>query len=424
MIKHLPIASHIFEQIAEEFGTPFHLYDEAGIRDNARRLHKAFSWAPHFKEFFAVKALPNPYIMQILAEEGCGADCSSLAELCIAEAAGLSGADICLTSNDTPAEEFIKALSLGAIINLDDISHIEFLEKEAELPEMISFRYNPGPMRKGGNEFIGVPEQAKYGMTGAQLLEAIAICRDKGVKRFGIHTMVVSNELNGAYYAETAEMMFKLAVRIKKIMGISVEIINLGGGIGIPYLPEEAPVDLDMLGAQIRLLYERILVPSGLGGVLLAMENGRLMTGPFGYLAARALHYKDTYKNYIGLDACMADLMRPAIYGAYHHISVCGKEDQPCDMIYDITGSLCENNDKFAIDRALPQIEIGDLLVFHDTGAHGHAMGFNYNGKLRSQELLLGADGKVSRIRRAETLNDYFATVDYPALRKIILAGI
>jgi len=415
-IKQLPVTCDRMKEIVNEFGTPFHLYDEAAIRENARVLLKSFNWAPKFKEYFAVKALPNPYILDILKEEGCGADCSSMAELHIAEAVGLKGDEICFTSNDTPIDEYRKALGLGAIVNLDDISHIEYLRKNACLPELISFRYNPGPLRKGGNEIIGYPEQAKYGLTGQQLLEGIAICRDMGVTRFGIHTMIVSNELNCDYLVDTAVMMFKLATKIKKIMGISVEFINLGGGIGIPYRPEEEAIDLQVLGSKIRIAYEDILIPAGLGDIALSMESGRMMTGPYGYLVSTALHRKETYKNYIGLDSCMADLMRPAIYGAYHHITVAGKEGQPCDTLYDITGSLCENNDKFAIDRLLPHLDIGDLVVIHDTGAHGYAMGFNYNGKLRSKELLLRQDGSVKQIRRAETLADYFATIDYPGL--------
>lgn len=414
--KRLPCSGDKLAALAQQYGTPFHLYDEAGIRANARQLLKAFSWAPRFKEYYAVKALPNPYILEILADEGCGADCSSLPELMLAKAVGLGGSDVCLTSNDTPLCEFQEALEMNTIINLDDISHIDYLIKNARLPELVSCRYNPGPLRKGGNEIIGYPEQAKYGMTGAQLFEAIAICRDLGVKRFGIHTMIVSNELNADYFRDTAVMMFDMATKIKKIMGISVEFINLGGGIGIPYLPEEEPVDLLALGNKVRLAYEDIMVPAGLGDVALCMESGRLMTGPYGWLVSRAIHKKDIYKNYIGLDASMADLMRPALYGAYHHMTVVGKEDLPKDHIYDVTGSLCENNDKFAIDRELPKIDVGDLVVIHDTGAHGQAMGFNYNGKLRSQELLLKQDGSVQQIRRGETVADYFATLDYPGL--------
>ena len=416
--KKLFASGEKLAEIAQEFGTPFHIYDEASIRKNARRLIEAFSWAPKFTEYFAVKALPNPYIVQMLAEEGCGADCSSLPELMIANAVGLNGQRVCFTSNNTPIQEFRYALDMNAVINLDDITHVDYLKSQARLPEIMSFRYNPGALRKGGNEIIGYPEQAKYGLTGTQLLEAMAICKDMGVNRFGIHTMIVSNELNGDYYRDTAMMMFDLAVRIKRILGIKVEFINLGGGIGIPYRPEEKPVDLEILSNKIKLAYEQMMIPAGLGDCAICMENGRMMTGPYGCLVTTAIHHKDTYKRYIGLDACMADLMRPAIYGAYHHITVLGKEDAPKNMVYDVTGSLCENNDKFAIDRQLPEITEGDLVVIHDTGAHGHAMGFNYNGKLRSKELLLREDGTVQQIRRAETIQDYFATLDFPGLGK------
>lgn len=417
-IKTLPLSSERIKQIALEYGTPFHLYDEAAIRKNARQLFAAFSWAPKFREYFAVKALPNPYILEILKEEGCGADCSSMAELYLSEAVGIQGENICFTSNDTPIAEYRKALELGAIINLDDISHIDYLLDNARLPELISFRYNPGPLRNGGNEIIGYPEQAKYGLTQEQLLEGIARCKSLGTKRFGIHTMIVSNELNCDYLAETAQMMFNLAVKIKNQLGVSVEFINLGGGIGIPYRPEQEAVDLQVFGNRVKEAYESILIPAGLTKVAICIESGRMMTGPYGYLVSTAIHYKDTYKNYIGLDSCMADLMRPALYGAYHHITVVGKENAPCDTMYDVTGSLCENNDKFAIDRMLPHIDMGDLLVIHDSGAHGYSMGFNYNGKLRSKELLLREDGSIKQIRRAETLADYFATLDYPHLAK------
>ena len=416
--KTLPLSSEQIKQIASKYGTPFHLYDEAAIRNNAKQLFAAFSWAPQFREYFAVKALPNPYIFEILKEEGCGADCSSMAELYLSEAVGLSGEQICFTSNDTPIAEYQKALDLGAIINLDDISHIDYLLDNAYLPELISFRYNPGPLRNGGNEIIGYPEQAKYGLTQEQLLDGIARCKALGSKRFGIHTMIVSNELNCDYLAETAQMMFNLAVKIKKQLNVSVEFINLGGGIGIPYRPDQQAVDLQEFGRRVKEAYESILIPAGLDNVAICIESGRMMTGPYGYLVSTAIHYKNTYKNYIGLDACMADLMRPALYGAYHHITVAGKENAPCDTMYDITGSLCENNDKFAIDRMLPHIDMGDLLVIHDTGAHGYSMGFNYNGKLRSKELLLCQDGSIKQIRRAETLGDYFATLDYPNLIK------
>lgn len=411
--KTFPLTKEQLTKIIETYPTPFHIYDEQAIRKNLRRLFQAFSWAPCFKEYFAVKATPNPTLLKILAEEGAGADCSSLAELSLCEMAGIKGEKIMLTSNDTPAEEFQKARALGAIINLDDITHIDYLEQHAGFPEVLSFRYNPGPELENGNDIIGQPEQAKYGLTHEQIIEAYRICKAKGVKRFGLHTMVISNELNPYSLIATAKLMFDLAVEIKEKTGVQVEFVNLGGGIGIPYRPEQHPVDLEYVGEGIHKLYNEIIVPNGLAPLTLAMESGRAITGPYGYLVAKAIHKKETYKNYIGLDACMADLMRPALYGAYHHITVIGKENAPLDHIYDVTGSLCENNDKFAIDRKLPKIDIDDLLVIHDTGAHGHAMGFNYNGKLRSAELLLKADGSVEMIRRAETLEDYFATLKF-----------
>lgn len=414
--KKLPCPGEKIAALAEQYGTPFYLYDEAGIRQNAKKLQKAFAWAPSFQEYFAVKATPNPYIMRILQEEGCGADCSSLAELLLAEKIGLKGAQICFTSNDTPMEEFEKALALGAILNLDDITHIACLEKLGPLPQTLSFRYNPGPSRSGGNDIIGKPHEAKYGLTHEQILQAVAMAKEKGVRHFGLHTMVISNELNLDYLLETATMMFDLAVEIAQKTGIKVEFINLGGGIGIPYTPQAEAVDLDAFGAGVKKEYERILVPAGLAPVKICLESGRMMTGPYGFLVSRVLHKKDIYKQYVGMDACMANLMRPALYGAYHHITVVGKEEAVKDHIYDVTGSLCENNDKFAIDRALPEISIGDLLVFHDAGAHGHAMGFNYNGRLRCQELLLKEDGSVQMIRRNETLADYFATLDFGQL--------
>lgn len=417
MTKALPFTKDDIERIIEKYPTPFHIYDERAIRENARRLLTAFAWAPGFKEFFAVKAAPNPYLVKILKEEGFGADCSSLAELVLAEKVGLTGEDIIFSSNDTPAHEFIKARELGAIINLDDISHIEYLEKHAGLPEFISFRYNPGPLR-GGNAIIGLPEEAKYGFTRKQLFEGYSMARDKGVKRFGLHTMVVSNELDPYSYIATAEMLFDLAVEIYQNTGIRIEVVNLGGGIGIPYRPEEKRVDINLVSGKIKKAYEEKIVKQGLAPVRINMELGRMITGPFGFLVSTVLHKKETYKSYIGLDACMVNLMRPALYGAYHHITVLGKENRPLDYVYDVTGSLCENNDKFAIDRNLPEIEPGDILVIHDTGAHGHAMGFNYNGRLRSAELLLRPDGEVKLIRRAETLDDYFATVDFSMLNE------
>lgn len=414
--KRLFCAEDTIKAAAAEFGTPFHLYDERGIRRQVRELLAAFAWAPAFREHYAVKALPNPHILAIMRDEGIGADCSSYAELLLAEAVGMRGAEICFTSNNTPAEEFAKALSLGATVNLDDFSHIDFLARNCGLPELLSFRYNPGAERAGGNAIIGKPEEAKYGMTHEQLMRAVEVCRAKGVRRFGLHTMIVSNELSAAYLVETATMMFKLAVEIKEKLGVAVEFINLGGGLGLAYLPDEPDLDVAAVGEGIRREYERLLVPAGLGNVGLAMESGRLMTGPYGVLVTRAVHTKDIYRHYIGVDACMAHLMRPALYGSYHHITVLGKQNLPCDHTYDVVGSLCENNDKFAINRALPEIEVGDLLAIHDTGAHGLAMGFNYNGKLRCQELLLCADGTIKQIRRAETMADLFATLDFPGL--------
>lgn len=413
--KKLPFSQAQLDEMLQKYPTPFHLYDEAAIRANVKRLLAAFSWAPAFKEYFAVKATPNPFLLKILKEEGLGADCSSAAELVLAEKVGITGENIMFSSNDTPAEEYAKAVELGAIINLDDISHIEYLEKHVGLPELLSFRYNPGSAR-AGNTIIGKPEDAKYGLTKEQLFEAYRIVRDKGVKRFGIHTMVISNELNPDYFIETARMMMTLAKEIYETLGIRIEMINFGGGIGIPYRPEDSQVDLEYVGAGIRKLYEEIIVPAGLAPLKLALECGRMIAGPYGYLVSKVLHKKETYKNYVGLDACMANLMRPALYGSYHHITVVGKEQQPLDHVYDVTGSLCENNDKFAIDRALPQVDIGDVVVIHDAGAHGHAMGFNYNGKLRSAEILLKADGTTELIRRAETLEDYFATLDFSKL--------
>ena len=413
--KKLPFSQAQLDEMLQKYPTPFHLYDEAAIRANVKRLLAAFSWAPAFKEYFAVKATPNPFLLKILKEEGLGADCSSAAELVLAEKVGITGENIMFSSNDTPAEEYAKAVELGAIINLDDISHIEYLEKHVGLPELLSFRYNPGSAR-AGNTIIGKPEDAKYGLTKEQLFEAYRIVRDKGVKRFGIHTMVISNELNPDYFIETARMMMTLVKEIYETLGIRIEMINFGGGIGVPYRPEDNQVDLEYVGAGIRKLYEEIIVPAGLAPLKLALECGRMIAGPYGYLVSKVLHKKETYKNYVGLDSCMANLMRPALYGSYHHITVVGKEQQPLDHVYDVTGSLCENNDKFAIDRALPQIDIGDIVVIHDAGAHGHAMGFNYNGKLRSAEILLKADGTTELIRRAETLEDYFATLDFSKL--------
>lgn len=415
MTTNLPFTLDQLEAIATEHPTPFHLYDEAGIRSTARALNAAFEWSPGFREHFAVKATPNPHILEILRDEGCGTDCSSMAELNLSEAVGITGEQIMFTSNNTPFHEYQRARDLGAVINLDDISHIDYLEQHVGLPDLLSFRYNPGP-RRTGNVIIGTPEEAKYGFTHEQILEGYGILRDRGVERFGLHTMVVSNELDASAFPETARMLFELALEVHEATGARIELINLGGGIGIPYRPEQAPVDLAAVGRNIRALYDQMIAPTPLHSMRLAMENGRMMTGPHGYLITRAGHYKNTYRRYIGVDACMANLMRPGMYDAYHHITVMGKEEQPHDQVYDVVGSLCENNDKFAIQRELPEIEPGDLLVIQDAGAHGHAMGFNYNGKLRSAELLLQQDGSVRGIRRAETEADYFATLDYPGL--------
>ena len=410
--KNFPLTQEETLRLIERYPTPFHLYDEATIRANFHRLCDAFAWAPHFREHFAVKALPNPRIVQLLHEEGAGTDCSSIAELIISEAAGVTGEEIMLTSNDTPYDEFQKAIELGAIINLDDISHLDYMVQHAGVPELLSFRYNPGDLIEG-NDIIGKPMEAKYGLTREQLFEGYRRAQELGMKRFGLHTMVISAELRTEAFLLTSRIMFELAAELQERLGIHIEFINLGGGFGIPYRPEESPVDYAAVGAGIAQLYSEIMVPAGLGDVGIRTESGRAMTGDAGWLVSTVLHEKDTYKHYIGLDSCMANLMRPALYGAYHHITVLGKEDAPADHVYDITGSLCENNDKFAIDRALPKINIGDIVIIHDTGAHGSAMGFNYNGKLWCAELLRRMDGSIELIRRAQTLDDYFATLKY-----------
>ena len=415
--KTLPFSKEKLEQIIEKYPTPFHIYDEKAIRENARKLYSLFDWVPGgFTNFFAVKACPNPYIMDILKEEGMGADCSSLPELLLADAVGLKGSDIFFSSNDTPAEEYMKAKDLDVIINLDDISHIDYLEKNAGIPDGICFRYNPGPLKEG-NVIIGKPEDAKYGFTREQLFDGYRRMKEKGVKHFGLHTMVASNELNWEYFVETADILLSLVAELSTELGITFDFINLGGGIGIPYKPEDEPVDLAKVSEGIKALYDEKVVKAGLPQLRIVMESGRMIMGPYGYLVTRVLHRKDTYKTFIGLDASMANLMRPALYGAYHHITPVGKENAPLAGPVDVTGSLCENNDKFAIDRNLPELEPGDIIVIHDTGAHGYAMGFNYNGKLRSAELLLKEDGSVVQIRRAETPADYFATLDYPGLK-------
>lgn len=413
----LPFTKNQIDMITHKYETPFHIYNEKGIRKTARKLYKAFSWIKGYKNYYAVKANPNPYILKILKEEGMGTDCSSLPELILSEKVGLKGDEIMFTSNDTPFNEFKKAKELGAIINLDDISHIPVLEKYAGIPNLICFRYNPGPLRRHkGNVIIGNPEDAKYGMTKDQILEGYKIMKTKGVKRFGLHTMVVSNELDSDALIETADMLFDLVIDVYKKLGIKIEFINLGGGFGIPYKPEEKEIDLDYISKGIKKIYQDKIVRNKLGPLKIVTECGRYITGPHGYLVAKAIHKKEIYKNYIGLDACMTNLMRPALYCAYHHITVIGKEKKPKNFTYDVVGSLCENNDKFAIDRKLPKIKIGDIIVIHDTGAHGYAMGFNYNGKLRSAELLLKEDGKVELIRRAETVEDYFRTLDFSGI--------
>jgi len=406
-MKQSPFNKKQVEELIAQYPTPFYVYDEAGIRSSARKLINSFSWNKGFKEYFAVKATPNPSILSILKEEGCGADCSSLAELMLSEKVDIAGEQIMFTSNDTPAKEFQKAKDLGAIINLDDISHIEYLEQNAGLPELICFRYNPGT--SGGNAIIGTPQEAKFGMTTEQLFEAFRIAKEKGVKRFGLHTMLASNDLNPQHFIETAAMLFDRALEIKNQLGVELEFVNVGGGLGIPYLPEAQEIDLSLISNGIKKLYEeKEMTP-----LKIFMECGRYITGPHGYLVTTALHLKNTYKNYVGVDATMANLMRPAMYGAYHHITVLGKEGQPQNRTYDVVGSLCENNDKFAINRSLPEIQPGDVLVIHDAGAHGHAMGFNYNGKLRSAEFLLKSTGEMQMIRRAETEDDYFATLNF-----------
>ena len=442
-IKTFPLSKGQLEELTEKYPTPFYLYDEKAIRKNAKALLSAFSVFPGYREHFAVKALPNPFVLKILAEEGLGADCSSLTELLLADLAGMKGEELMLSANETPAGEYVKARGLGAIINLDDFSHIAFLEKTLEktvgLPELISCRYNPGPLKEG-NAIIGKPEEAKYGFTREQLFMGYALLKSKGVKRFGLHTMVASNELSLDYHLETGRLLFDLAIEIKSRCGIKLEFVNLGGGLGIPYRPEQEAVSWEDLAGGLKKLYDEIIVKAGLGDMALHTEYGRPITGPYGWLVARAIHKKEIYRNYIGLDACMADLMRPALYGAYHHITVPGKENAPLEKTYDVVGSLCENNDKFAIQRKLPEIEVaaenfepaenkmpgenrrGDLVVIHDAGAHGRAMGFNYNGKLRCGELLLRPDGSVVQIRRAETVEDYFATLDLEALRLGVFA--
>ncbi len=400
------------EKIIEKYPTPFHLYDEKGIRERARALNAAFAWNKGFKEYFAVKATPNPVLLDILKQENCGTDCSSLTELIMSEKVGFKGDEIMFSSNATPAEDFKKAAELGAIINLDDFTHIAFLEKTiGYIPETICCRYNPGGDFRISTQIMGSPSEAKYGMTREQIVEAYKILKAKGAKRFGIHAFLSSNNTNNEYYPTLAKELFALAVDIKKEAGVEIGFINLSGGVGVPYLPDAEPANIAVIGEGVRKVYEDILVPAGLGNISLFTELGRYMLAPNGLLITKAIHEKHIYKEYIGCDACAANLMRPAMYGSYHHITVMGKENEPCDHKYDVTGGLCENNDKFAIDRMLPKIDIGDILAIHDAGAHGFAMGYNYNGKLRSAEILYKEDGTTELIRRAETPDDYFATL-------------
>ncbi len=419
MSSDFPLSHSQLVELAKKFPTPFYIYDEKAIRENVKYFYKAFSIFPSFTEYFAVKALPNPYILKVLESEGCGGDCSSLPELMLCEKSGITGRRIMFTSNDTPVQEFVYAQKLGAIINLDDITHIDFLKNAlgGKLPDTICFRYNPGPLKEGGNSIIGKPEEAKYGLTKEQMIHAYKICKAEGVKHFGIHTMVASNELNPDFFVDTARIVFELILEVQKECGVNIEFADLGGGVGIPYRPGQKKVDLDYVAKGIKVLYDKMIVSAGLDPLKLCFECGRPITGPYGWLVTKAIHEKNIYRNYIGVDASMADLMRPGMYGAYHEVTVSGKENAPKDYVYDVSGSLCENCDKFAVQRSLPKIEMGDLLIIHDAGAHGRAMGFNYNGKLRAGELLLRSDGTVKEIRRRETIEDYFATLDFEGLK-------
>ncbi len=413
MTKKPFVTKEKIEEIAKEIPTPFHLYDERGIRENAQAVKEAFAWNKGFREYFAVKANPNPFLINILREYGCGTDCSSLTELMLSHELGVKGEEIMFSSNDTPAEEFRYADEIGATINLDDFTHIQFLEDTiGHIPETISCRYNPGGVYTISNGIMDNPGDAKYGFTKEQLFEGYHLLREKGAKRFGLHSFLVSNTVTNDYYPSLARTLFELVVELKEKIGIEISFINLSGGVGIAYRPDQTPNDIRVIGEGVRKVYEEVLVPAGLGDVAIYTEMGRFMTGPYGALVTKAIHEKHIYKEYIGVDACAVNLMRPAMYGAYHHITVLGKEDAPCDHKYDVTGSLCENNDKFAVDRMLPKIDMGDYLYIHDTGAHGYAMGYNYNGKLKSAEVLLKEDGSFQMIRRAETPRDYFATFD------------
>ncbi len=413
MCKEPFVTNEQLQEIVKQFPTPFHLYDEKGIRENAQAVKDAFSWNKGYREYFAVKAEPNPFIINILHEYGCGCDCSSMTELMLSDALGIRGENIMFSSNDTPPQEFRYADKLGAVINLDDITHIEFLEQTiGKIPETISCRYNPGGIYEVSNGIMDNPQDAKYGFTKEQLFEGYKILKQKGVKRFGLHSFLVSNTITNDYYPVLAKTLFELAVEIKEKLGITIHFINLSGGVGVAYKPDQKPNDIRVIGEGVRKVFNEVLVPAGLSDTAIYTEMGRFMTGPYGCLVTTAVHEKHTYKEYIGVDACAANLMRPAMYGAYHHITVMGKEHEPCDHIYDVVGSLCENNDKFAVDRMLPKIQKGDILVIHDTGAHGFAMGYNYNGRLWSAEVLLKEDGTPKLIRRAQTPKDYFATFD------------
>lgn len=413
MEKKTFVTKEQLDEIVKKYPTPFHLYDEKGIRENVKAAKEAFSWNKGFKEYFAVKANPNPFLVEILREYGCGCDCSSYTELMLSEAMGCTGDDIMFSSNDTPAEDYVYAGRLGATINLDDFTHIDFLEKTlGAIPKRISCRYNPGGVFEMGNGIMDNPGDAKYGMTTEQMFEAFRVLKEKGAEEFGIHAFLASNTVTNEYYPVLAKELFELAVKLEQETGADIKFINLSGGVGIPYTPDMEANDIRVIGAGVKEVYEEVLAPAGMGDVAIYSEMGRFMMGPYGCLVTKAIHEKHTHKEYIGVDACAVDLMRPAMYGAYHHITVIGKEEKPCDHKYDIAGSLCENNDKFAVDRMLPEIEKGDLLVIHDTGAHGYAMGYNYNGKLKSAEILLKEDGSTQLIRRAETPKDYFATLD------------
>lgn len=410
------------KEIAEQYPTPYYVYDEAGIRKNAENVYQAFSWNKGFREYFAVKATPNPFILQILSEYGCGCDCSSMAELMLSDACGINGKKIMFSSNDTPTEEYRYADQLGAIINLDDYSDVKILEKTlGHVPETICCRYNPGGVFQMSNGIMDNPGDAKYGMSEEQMTEAFRELKEKGAKHFGIHAFLASNTVTNDYYPQLAEELFSLAVRLKKKLDIDIRFINLSGGVGVAYKPDQTPNDIFKIGEGVHQVYDRILKPEGMDDIAIYTEMGRFMLGPYGALVTKAVHEKKTYKDYIGCDACASNLMRPMMYGAYHHITVLGKEDQPCDHVYDVTGALCENSDKFAVDRKLPKISLGDYLYIHDTGAHGHSMGYQYNGRLRSAEILLHPDGSFDMIRRAETTDDYFATLDFCEVGKKLL---